>query len=270
MKICSVRRDDRFSPNSIEKDRLILSAVASRLSTYYNTVVVEVDEADVQKGNVEADIDIFITMARDPKTLAILAEKEKSGSLVVNSAESVRRCQRSVLDRLMRDNNIAMPPITGQNGYWLKRGDAAAQSKSDIIFCPDDEALEEAKKLFLSRGITDMVVSSHVIGDLMKFYGVGSDFFQCYYPSDDGISKFGDETINGKAHHYAFNQVALHQEVVRLSQLTGVAVYGGDAVIDKTGHFYIIDFNDWPSFSRCREEAANAISSWVKNIILNP
>ena len=51
--------------------------------------------------------------------------------------------------------------------------------------------------------------------------------------------------------------------MVRLSQLVGVEVFGGDAIIDEQGRFYIIDFNDWPSFSRCREEAAMAIAQCV-------
>ena len=50
-------------------------------------------------------------------------------------------------------------------------------------------------------------------------------------------------------------------EVERLAQLVGIEVYGGDAIIDSEGRFYIIDFNDWPSFSRCRDEAAEAIAN---------
>lgn len=112
---------------------------------------------------------------------------------------------------------------------------------------------------FRRRGIEDMVISAHVEGDLVKFYGVGERMFRYYYPSDDGISKFGDEARNGQARHYAFSQTALRKTVAQLAELAGVAVYGGDAIIDEHGSFYIIDFNDWPSFSRCRDEAARAI-----------
>lgn len=125
--------------------------------------------------------------------------------------------------------------------------------------------MEKAKQDFKERGITDIVVSTHVVGDLIKFYGVGKDFFRCYYPSDDGISKFGDEKLNGKAHHYDYDQEAFHSEVVKLAKLVGVDVYGGDAIIDKGGNYFIIDFNDWPSFSRCREEAADAIAKLIIN-----
>jgi len=42
-----------------------------------------------------------------------------------------------------------------------------------------------------------------------------------------------------------------------------IDVYGGDAIIDAEGRISIIDFNDWPSFSRCREEAADAIAKYI-------
>ena len=34
-------------------------------------------------------------------------------------------------------------------------------------------------------------------------------------------------------------------------------------IIDKNGDYSIIDFNDWPSFSRCRVAAAKAIAMEV-------
>lgn len=39
-----------------------------------------------------------------------------------------------------------------------------------------------------------------------------------------------------------------------------VDVYGGDCIVRPDGTFCVIDFNDWPSFSRCRGEAAEAIA----------
>ena len=57
----------------------------------------------------------------------------------------------------------------------------------------------------------------------------------------------------------------LQREVLRLAAALGVSVYGGDAIVRADGSFCLIDFNDWPSFSRCREEAADAIASLVLN-----
>ena len=50
----------------------------------------------------------------------------------------------------------------------------------------------------------------------------------------------------------------------RLAAVIGLDVYGGDCIVRSDGTFAIIDFNDWPSFSRCREEAAKAIAEKVK------
>ena len=50
----------------------------------------------------------------------------------------------------------------------------------------------------------------------------------------------------------------------RLAAVIGLDVYGGDCIVRSDGTFAIIDFNDWPSFSRCREEAAKAIALRVE------
>ena len=110
------------------------------------------------------------------------------------------------------------------------------------------------------RGIADHVVSAHVTGDLVKFYGVrGTDFFRYYYPTDDGQTKFDDEQHNGQAHHYPFDVNHLQQQATRLAEAVGISIYGGDCIVRADGSYCVIDFNDWPSFSRCREEAADAI-----------
>jgi hypothetical protein len=46
-----------------------------------------------------------------------------------------------------------------------------------------------------------------------------------------------------------------------MARCADVSVYGGDCVVRADGSFAIIDFNDWPSFACCREEAAETISS---------
>ena len=51
------------------------------------------------------------------------------------------------------------------------------------------------------------------------------------------------------------------ENATRLAGLLGLEVYGGDCIVRQDGTFAIIDFNDWPSFSRCRNDAAKAIAS---------
>ncbi|WP_276793445.1 hypothetical protein [Segatella oulorum] len=264
MKIVAIARDKRFSPHSVEKDCAILQAVVEGLQQ----PVVWTDEAQVQTEGLPP-ADLYLTMARGTAVLQQLSEVEKAGKRVVNSAESVAQCVRSVLHRALQAHAIPLPPTEGNAGYWLKRGDASAQEQGDVVFCQDKEALTMQQQLFVQRGVTDWVVEAHLPGDLLKFYGVAGGFFRYFYPSDDGMSKFGNEQHNGLAHHYAFDAAQLQAMVEQVAALTGVEVYGGDVIVAPSGNFFLIDFNDWPSFSRCRETAAKAIVAWVKHKYLN-
>ena len=133
-----------------------------------------------------------------------------------------------------------------------------------MVFAENEEELRNKISEFELRGIGDYVVSAHVEGDLVKFYVVvGSGFFRYFYPTDDGDSKFGDEQHNGAARHYRFSTTDLQQASEQLATAVGVDVYGGDCIVREDGSWCIIDFNDWPSFSRCRDEAVDAIVSIV-------
>ena len=264
MKVLMIQRARQFSPNSVEKDQAILEAVAARLVAAGHQVEIvseenklcEVHEA---KGNCPLCV---LSMARLPETLQW--QKTLQNVSIINSPEGVENCTRSALQRIMERVGTPLPPREGPDGYWLKRGDAAAQQHGDVLFARDAQALEAAIRAMTQRGITDYVVSAHVPGDLVKFYGVrGTGFFRYYYPTDDGETKFDDERRNGPAHHYPFDACALQGEAERLAEAVGVEVYGGDAIVRTDGSFCLIDFNDWPSFSRCREEAAEAIAQLV-------
>ena len=100
-----------------------------------------------------------------------------------------------------------------------------------------------------------------MVGDLVKFYGVaGTDFFRTFYPGDDHQYKFAQEEVNGRPQHFPFDKDALQRNIDAAARQIGLDFYGGDVVIDKQGKATVIDFNDWPSFSRCREEAARAMA----------
>ena len=269
MRICAVRRRECFSPNSIENDAAIIDAVANILRDAGHEVisVTEVSELFTNYNSCHGNkplFDCWLTMGRMQTTLDVLKSEQQLGALVINSANGVENCRRDVLTRLMREGGIPAPNDEGENGYWLKRADMAAQTHDDVVFAANKEQAAEAVAKFAARGIQQIVVQAHVIGDLVKFYGVqGTGFFKCFYPGDDDISKFGDETINGTPHHYTFDRDALQCHAEQLSMMADVKVYGGDCVVMENGDYCIIDFNDWPSFSRCRHDAALAIASLV-------
>lgn len=261
-RVAAIYRAARFSPNSVQKDAAILENVTRRLDA---DVTMFSEDAWPVEGVADGCYDYLLSMARSPEVLDALDLAERQGAKVINRAEGVRRCCRSVLNRIMRQEGIPVPPERGEHGCWLKRGDAAAQEEGDVCFVADERELAEKITAFRERGISNYVVSAHLEGDLVKFYGVkGAGFFRYYYPTDDGDSKFGDERRNGVAHHYAFSLQDLHQTSERLAEVVGIDVYGGDCIVTSEGRFFVIDYNDWPSFSRCREEAAEAIASLVK------
>ena len=136
--------------------------------------------------------------------------------------------------------------------------------KDDVVYVENAEEAEQALQQFKERGVGEAVVAcEHLEGDLVKFYGVeGTSFFNWGYASDSH-SKFGLEERNGKAQGYPFSEAALKQIADEAAKLIGLPIYGGDCVISSDGSFRIIDFNDWPSFSRCRSAAAKAIAQRI-------
>ena len=255
MRILMIQRAERFSPNSVEKDRAILETVGAKLMAAGHQVDLVSEEAEY----APEQYDRILTMGRLPETLNRL-----KGLNAINSSAGIENCARCKLEEIMMKTGMPMPPRQSNYGYWLKRGDAAAQSKDDVQYAVTKGELERKIKEFEARGIKEYTVSAHVQGDLVKFYGVaGTGFFRCYYPTDDGDSKFGDEKRNGDAQHYAFRMEALQGCTEMLAKAVGIKVYGGDCIVSEDGSYSIIDFNDWPSFSRCREEASEAIASLI-------
>jgi hypothetical protein len=256
-----IRRAEQFSPHLVEKDRAILEAVAARLSQGGHHVT-QVDECSVESFLSTNTPDFIFSMARLPETLYLLGS---SGMKVVNTPMSVEHATRHQLQEMMISLDIPIPTGEGKHGYWLKRGDAAAQTAQDVVYVPDELALSEAKAAMRARGFNDYIVSPHVQGDLVKFYGVlPASFFRYFYPTDDGETKFNQERMNGEAHHYPFDVLELQKKAEKLASTVGLEIYGGDCIVCADGTWYMIDFNDWPSFSRCREEAADAIAGLIK------
>ena len=261
--ILCIFRARRFSPNSVENDRLILEAVAHEMEGMGNEVRMMTEEEVIALG-VLPEADIVYCMARSDEALEII---ERSKARVINAPEGIRVCgNRLALTDIMRRLDVPIPPENGDDGIWLKRGIGTAEVAEDTVFCSSEEEIAEAMRKFADRGITDVCRQAHVVGDLVKFYGVAdTDFFYHFYPTDSGRSKFGSEEHNGKAYHYPFSVEEMKVVIDRLAKEIGVMVYGGDAIVRSDGSFVIIDFNDWPTFSPCREEAGKVISKLKMN-----
>lgn len=184
--------------------------------------------------------DVYVSMARSGKMLSELEARERSGALVINATSAVRLClNRRELERRLREGGVDVPgEYNGEGPCWLKFNSMAGH----VTFAHNADGLEQLKLSLRHHGICDWVVSPHVIGRHVKFYGVaGTDFFQAYCISPDSLRKQAEEA----------------------ARLTGITVYGGDAIVREDGSSCIVDFNDWPSFSPCMEEAAEVIAECI-------
>ncbi|MCI6642707.1 MAG: hypothetical protein SOY99_03960 [Alloprevotella sp.] len=271
MKIIGIYRAPRFSPNSVERDAAILNAVIETFKEKGHEV--ECFEEDNISESHFNNVEAIFSMARDTVNLERLASWTKSCSYFPNRPQALLQASRTFLTQLMAALGIPQPkfeqintsPPTLPLPFWLKRGDCCAQEKGDVCFIQTKTELEATLNSFAKRQVTDILAFAHEKGDLVKFYGVaGTDFFHISHPTDTAqFSKFGLESHNSQLNHYRFNQASLHKTATALATASGLIIYGGDAIIRPDGSFAVIDFNDWPSFSACRNKAAQAIASLI-------
>ena len=261
--IVAIGRSERYSPNSVAKDRAIMDSVCCLL-VRAGLQTVRLPEDDLQ-AEALPEADLYLSMGRHPHTLQLLKECEARGARVVNGTAGVALCcRRAKLFDLLERGGVPVPPAEGEHGFWLKRADGVAEGPGDVVFAASRDEMAARRSEMAAHGVTDIYQCAHMEGDLLKFYGVrGTGFFYVCYPGDDGMWKFDDERRNGRPRHYAFDAGALRAMAGRAAALAGVQVYGGDCIVGADGSVTLIDLNDWPSFSRCREEAARAIAGAV-------
>lgn len=265
MKIAIIKRNASDSPNMAGNDAAILESVAEELKS-------RDAEVTVIDGHAPIDADIICHMTRTGSTLDKIAEAEKNGAIAINSAAAVRRCSRIALMQELQKSGIPQPEFTVFENdeaidalpypAWIKRGDGWSCHKNDVCFTRNINEAKEAVAEMRSRGISRHVHCKHIEGDIVKFYGIGERFFHYCYPDPDK-SKFGLEKINGAPHHYAFSMQEMRETAFSAAKAVGVEIYGGDCIVDKNGSIYIIDLNDFPSFTAVRSKAAYEIAEHI-------
>lgn len=266
-----------FSPGMVGRDEAILCAVAERLEAAGYVVSLMHEE------DFSSDIpmpDIVLHMVRSPQALEILAHWQDAGCRVLNCVEGVRGVEREAL--ALRCAELGIPtPMTwivdtadihfGEVTFpcWVKRTGTCAQEPDDVCFAPDAEAYCDCITRFHARGIYKVVVMEHLEGTVIKFYGVqGTDFFYAIPAEKLGYNKWGEvgddrslpQTPFRSEESFPLSDIFIQLGKGRREFPT---IYGGDAIIGADGIARLIDLNDWPSFSVCREAAADAIVGLV-------
>ena len=280
IEIAGIMRAGAYSPNHIGNDAAIFNAAAEQLRK--RGYVVNIYSEEQFKLN-EIKENVILNMCREQSSIAKLQQLEDQGKLVINSGYGIENCTRERMTRILLGNNIPYPdslivdtneaikPLLKKSGFQscgIKRGDFHAMHKEDVSYVRHPEEAQEVLQEYFLRGIKRAVINVHLTGDLVKFYGVrGTPFFFWFYPFDEGHSKYGHEAINGKSQGIKFNLKEMKNICQRAAEELNVVIYGGDCIVSPEGEMRIIDFNDWPSFAPCRNEAAPHIAKAVISLI---
>lgn len=187
-------RSGAFSPNHIGHDAAIFNSVAEQLRKR-GCVVNIYSEEEFCSGAVNERF--ILAMCREKRSVERLQELEDAGALVINSGYGIENCTRERMMRIFTGSEIAFPESIAASTNegvraalnrlkisrcWIKRGDAPTMHKEDVTFVRHAEEAQEVLQEFFLRGIQRAVISRHVEGRLVKFYGVaGTDFFCAFF-----------------------------------------------------------------------------------------
>lgn len=236
-----------------KEDRAIASLVGEMLRDKGHNVKM-IDGEEISKIEKERP-DLIFSMARRQTTLDLLCKKEKTIP-IINSPRAVKLClNRQEVYNIMKEENIPFPDthevllddIKEEFPFVLKKTDSHGKLGDTFIVRSSGE-LKSAINSLRASGTNKILLQVFVDGHVNKYYGIGNEVF---FPNFI-------ETKN-------FERVKKY--VIRLSRAVGLDVFGGDFIYTQKGEIYIIDFNDWPSFSPMKEEAAKKIAKLIDSML---
>jgi len=245
-----IYREPEFSPGKIEADAAILDAVLGELAR----AGLETGSLDARAfaGGAAAGADIILAMCQGENALRRLAETERAGAIAINSALAIRNCYRDLLAPAGALVATAAPldarALAGVDlgaPVFIKRGDLHALGRDDVQRAVSRADLQARLGSFAQRGIRFAYVQQEFAGAVIKFYGVSGGAYFSALPEA------------GEAPEAAVRELAVAAQTAAAA--LGLEAWGGDAVLSGE-RFAIIDFNDWPSYSRVRGPAARAIA----------
>jgi len=257
-----IYREPEFSPGKVEADAAILDAVLSELKR--EGVEIQAMDAVSFASGAPSRADLVLPMCQGPRALERLAEVEQAGAIAINSALSIRNCYRDLLAAGLESAGVPTPvgalvpahePLDARRligldlsaGVFVKRGDLHALAPEDVQRAADRDEVESILADFTRRGIRFAYVQQEVVGRVIKFYGVSGGSHFSVHP-EDNENEIPEAAVR-----------ALSEAASAAAGALGLQAWGGDAVLSGD-RFAIIDFNDWPSYSRVRGPAARAIA----------
>ena len=255
-----IYREPEFSPGKVAADAAILDAALAELAR--DGVEVEAMSPSEFLDRREVEADLVLAMCQSESALRRLAEVERNGAVAINSALAIRNCYRDLLAPGLGRAGVPTPvgalirtderldrrtlgAIDLESPIFVKRGDLHALGEDDVQRVVGKAEVEAKLNDFARRGVRRAYLQQEYAGGVVKFYGVSGGGYFTALPADGEIPEAAVRDLSEAAQ--------------KASAALGLEAWGGDAVLNEGG-FAIIDFNDWPSFSRVREAAARAIA----------
>jgi hypothetical protein len=260
--IVGIYRETALSPGKVEADAAILNEVLAGLETAgWKTLTLSADDLPQRPPAARG----VLHLAQGPEALKRLIAWEAAGLRLINSPQAVRRCYRRFLPPIMAKAGVPYPetrlygrlqaeadfPREFPGPGWLKRAEIHAEGPGDVRLVHTLGEAWEVLGDFRARGIDALVWQEHLAGREIKFYGVGPGRF------------FWAAAADGEADLPQAERARLASLAVKAAGAVELTVFGGDAILTPEGNPVLIDLNDWPSFSRCREAAAKEIVAHV-------
>lgn len=276
IKIAGIMRAGIFSPNHIGNDSAIFNLVAEQLRKRGCEVNVYSEEQFISGAVTE---NIIFNMCREPRSIALLQKLEDNGALVINSGYGIENCIRERMARILLGSNIPYPESiivstdeairdmllkSHISRCWIKRGDSHTMHNEDVTYVRHPEEAQEILQEYFLRGIKRAVINRHLEGELIKFYGIaGTSFFYWLSTSNSSAGRRAAARQNAPG----FDEQKLKAICAAAADVLDISVYGGDCVVESDGTIRIIDFDDWPSFAPCRQDAATNIAKFIMSAI---
>ena len=250
-----IYRAKEYSPrDNVAKDAAILEAVGEELNRRGQEVCY-VHEEDFQVAALSR-CDACISMARRFKSLLTLQQLKQSGLSVLNAPNAVQVTVQSRSTTLEILQAAGLPvadfwgyepsedasflcdePLQALLPGWVKAMHPRGVTDGDV--CRVETPLEADSRVLelAAEGYTDIVVTRHVDGPLLKLY-----------------------VVSGRVVNVSEEASAYAPLAEKVGEILHLDIYGVDMILSAEGP-RIIDVNDFPSFSSCRVVAAQAIAS---------
>ena len=265
-----IYREPEFSPGKVEADAAIMDATLLELKREGVETAAAIDAASFANA-APARADIILPMCQGARALKRLAEAEQAGAIAINSALSIRNCYRDLLAPGLERAGVPTPagvlvatsePLDARKlagvdfstGVFVKRGDLHALGPEDVQRATDRAGIESILANFAQRKIRFAYLQQEVAGRVVKFYGVSGGAYFSAHPEEE----VSEASVR-----------ALSEAASTAAAALGLEAWGGDAVLSGD-RFAIIDFNDWPSYSRVRAPAARAIARRAMSLLNRP